>query len=190
MRSFPAADLPVRIDMPERSCYIIAMTESYRILCVCMGNICRSPTARALLLRQLHQHGLHERVAVYSAGTHDYHVGKPPDRRASLALRAHKLDISGDLARQVVVEDFHQHDELLAMDAGNLRHLRQLQPVDSRAKLRLIMQDLPDYGLSEVPDPYYGGEQGFVQVVDMLDQAAAAICRRLLNHFDAAAGHN
>ena len=160
------------------------MTESYRMLCVCMGNICRSPTARALLLRQLQHNGLQDLVEVHSAGTHDYHVGAPPDRRAQLALRAHCIDIEGDLARMVTLQDFQDFDEILAMDKHNLHWLRQLQPANSRTNLHLIMQDLPDYGFDEVPDPYYGGEQGFVQVVDMLDQAAAAICRRLQAQLD------
>jgi len=145
-----------------------------------MGNICRSPTARALLLRQLQITGLHEQVEVASAGTHDYHIGKPPDRRAQQALRVHGIDMADDLSRKVTSEDFQLHDEIVVMDQHNLRHLRQLQPVNCRATVRLIMQEVPDYGLSEVPDPYYGGEQGFVQVVDMLELAAVAICQRLV----------
>jgi protein-tyrosine phosphatase len=155
------------------------MSEKYRILCVCMGNICRSPTARALLQRQLRLTGLHEQVEVASAGTHDYHVGKPPDRRAQQALHVYGIDMTDDLSRTVTADDFLVHDEILAMDQHNLRHLSQLQPVNCRASVTLIMQELPDYGLSEVPDPFYGGEQGFVQVVDMLEQAAVAICQRL-----------
>jgi len=162
------------------------MSESYKILCVCMGNICRSPTARALLLRQLQLTGLEDRVEVHSAGTHSYHVGKPPDRRAQQALRRYDIDISHDYARLVTTEDFQVHDEILVMDGHNLRHLQQLQPASCRASLALIMQALPDYGVSEVPDPYYGGEQGFVQVVDMLDQAAAAISGRLKDQLNPA----
>lgn len=164
------------------------MTDKYRILCVCMGNICRSPTARALLLRHLRLTGLQDRVEVESAATHDFHIGKPPDRRAQQALQPFGLDIRDDLARRVSSEDFARFDELLVMDRHNLQHLPPYKPDACRARVALIMDDLPDYGFSEVPDPYYGGAQGFVQVVDMLDQVAAAICRRLASQLEQASG--
>lgn len=157
------------------------MSMSYRILMVCMGNICRSPTAQGLLEKQLALHQLTEQVTVDSAGTHGYHLNCPPDQRSIAAAKAAGIDISGQLSRKVVVDDFRQFDEILVMDQANLAALASIQPGDTKAVLRLIMTDLPTYGFTEVPDPYYGGDAGFVQVVDMLDQVCAAICRRLTN---------
>lgn len=150
---------------------------SERILFVCMGNICRSPTAKGLFDRALTAAGVD--FLSESAGTHGYHVGQPPDPRAIDAAQRVGVDIAADLARQVVAEDFERFDRILAMDRGNLARLERLRPARPRASLQLVMELAPDYGVIEVPDPYYGGSQGFVQVIDMLEAAADALARTL-----------
>lgn len=150
---------------------------SHSLLYVCMGNICRSPTAKGVFDRALSAAGIE--FVSESAGTHGYHVGQPPDPRAIEAAVRAGIDISGDIARRVEVGDFRRFDRILAMDRANLGHLTRLRPADSPARVQLVMELAPDYGLDEVPDPYYGGDAGFLRVVDMLDAAAAALVREL-----------
>ncbi len=155
----------------------------YRILVVCMGNICRSPTAKGFLDKHLFINQINDKVKVKSAGTHGYHIGHFPDSRSQLAARQVGVDISRDRSRKIQTEDFYHYQEILVMDRNNLADVQSLAPADANSIIRLIMDDLPDYGLDEVPDPYYGGENGFVKVVDMLDQVSAAICQRLVDQF-------
>jgi len=150
---------------------------SHRLLFVCMGNICRSPTAKGVFDRALERAGIG--FESDSAGTHGYHVGQPPDRRAIAAAARAGLDISGDFARRFVAEDHQRFDEVFVMDRANFEVVERLRPASARARVRLVMELVPDYGLDEVPDPYYGGDAGFVQVLDMLDAAAAALVREL-----------
>ncbi|NEZ03900.1 low molecular weight phosphotyrosine protein phosphatase [Wenzhouxiangella sp. XN201] len=147
------------------------------ILFVCLGNICRSPTAKAVFDWKLSQAGLV--VETDSAGITGYHAGSPPDARAQEIARAWGLDISGERARIVTPEDFTRFDLIYAMDRSNLDQLRQLQPAGTRARVDLVMSLAPDYGLEEVPDPYYGAEDGFRQVIDMLEAAADRLVREL-----------
>jgi len=114
-----------------------------------------------------------------SAGTHDYHAGMPPDRRAIAAARRAGIDISGDLARRFVAEDYLRFDRIFVMDRANLAVVESLRPSAALARARLVMELAPEYGLEEVPDPYYGGEAGFVRVIDMLEAAASALVREL-----------
>lgn len=143
-----------------------------QILLVCMGNICRSPTAEGVLRQRLMAAGLAHRVIVDSAGTHGYHVGEPPDPRAQAAASARGYDLSRLLARQVSSQDFHDFDLVLAMDWANLTHLERLCPPQHRRKLRLFLSYSRRYNGLEVPDPYYGGRDGFEQVLDMVEDAA------------------
>lgn len=147
------------------------------ILFVCLGNICRSPTAKAVFDWKLSQAELV--VETDSAGITGYHAGSPPDARAQEIARAWGLDISGERARLVTPEDFTRFDLIYAMDRSNLDQLRQLQPAGARARVDLVMNLAPDYGLDEVPDPYYGAEDGFRQVIDMLEAAADRFVREL-----------
>lgn len=147
-----------------------------RILMVCLGNICRSPMAEGVLRHLARERGLS--ITTDSAGTGDYHVGEAPDHRAQAAMRRQGLDISDLRARQVTPEDFDRFDLLLAMDGDNLRHMLRLAPSPAHAaKARLIMDHAPGHTLREVPDPYFGGEEGFDAVLDMLMEA----CTNLLN---------
>jgi protein-tyrosine phosphatase len=152
-----------------------------KILFVCLGNICRSPTAEGVMMRLVADAGLQQRIELDSAGTGNWHVGEPPDARATKAARARGIAL-GSVARQVSVEDYEQFDLILAMDRSNERALRQLAPDDrSRAKVRLLREfDPASVGLHEldVPDPYYDGARGFEIV---LDQVQAA-CAGLLEH--------
>lgn len=138
-----------------------------KILLVCLGNICRSPMAEGILRDMIRKQGLDWRTD--SAGTGDYHVGEQPDRRAMKAMQDHGIDISDLRARQLHVSDFEEFDLLLAMDANNLQNMRRLAPSkDHSMKARLMMDHAPDHALREVPDPYFGGDEGFEEVYQML----------------------
>jgi protein-tyrosine phosphatase len=142
-----------------------------RILLVCMGNICRSPSAEGVLRARL---AVHPELAVEvdSAGTHGYHVGDPPDPRSIDHAARRGVDIAGLRARQVVPEDFERFDLVLAMDRANLARLRALCPPAAAHKLGLMLDHAPRASLREVPDPYYGDAAGFEQVLDLLELAA------------------
>lgn len=149
-----------------------------KILFVCMGNICRSPTAKGVFDAVLSQAGVE--FESDSAGTHSYHIGQPPDTRAIEMACSRRFDISGDRARRIIVEDFQRFDVIYAMDRHNLGILEQMKPAGSRARVELVMTLAPDYGLDEVPDPYYGGDDGFRRVLDMLETAAENLVRDLI----------
>jgi low molecular weight protein-tyrosine phosphatase len=149
------------------------------VLFVCMGNICRSPTAEGVFRRRVAQAGLEHAVRVDSAGTHDYHVGEAPDPRARQAATKRGYDIGGLLGRQVVPEDFATHDYILAMDRDNLAALLRLCPAEHRDKVRLFLAYSRKYPGHEVPDPYFGGRQGFDWVLDMVEDGAAGLIEEI-----------
>ncbi len=140
------------------------------ILFVCLGNICRSPTAKAVFDWKFQQAGL--AVETDSAGTSGYHAGNPPDPRSQEVARRWGLDLSRERARVVTPEDFTRFDAVFVMDRSNLDALQAQRPIDSSSRLDLVMSLAPDYGVEEVPDPYYGGADGFERVIDMLEAAA------------------
>jgi protein-tyrosine phosphatase len=144
-----------------------------------MGNICRSPIAEGTFRHHVRLAGLAERIVCDSAGTHDYHVGEPPDSRAQFAANRRGYDLSSQRARQVRRSDFSEFDYVLAMDGTNLRALERLCPSQQAHKLKLLMEFSMGPALREVPDPYYGGEQGFERVLDMVEQAAQGLLRHL-----------
>jgi protein-tyrosine phosphatase len=150
-----------------------------RVLFVCMGNLCRSPMAEGVFKRYVTEAGLAERIASDSAGTHDYHIGEPPDPRAQRAAERRGCDISALRGRQVNRRDFGEFDYVLAMDEMNLRLLARLCPREQSHKLRLLMEFGADPAVREVPDPYYGGAQGFERVLDLVEQAARGLLRHL-----------
>ena len=149
-----------------------------KVLFVCMGNICRSPTAEGVFKRQVAEAGLEAHVLSDSAGTHDYHVGEPPDPRAQRAAAGRGYDLSALRGRQVGRDDFAEFDYVLAMDETNLRLLERLCPQPHAHTLNLFMAFGPNSGSREVPDPYYGGAQGFEHVLDLVEHAS----RGLLAH--------
>jgi protein-tyrosine phosphatase len=140
-----------------------------KVLFVCTGNICRSPTAEGVLKEMARKHGVE--LHVESRGTHDYHVGEPPDVRAQEHARRRGYDLSAQRARHLSQRDFEDFDLVLAMDHGHLRILQRICPPQHAGKVRLFVQE------SEVPDPYYGGPEGFEKVLDMVETA----CRSLLS---------
>lgn len=140
-----------------------------------MGNICRSPTAHGVFRRFVEEAGFGHAVAIDSAGTHAYHVGEPPDRRAQLTATRRGIDLSDLRARRIEPEDFAGYDYVLAMDTDNLAMLATLCPPEHAHKVRLFMAFAPDWGSDEVPDPYYGGVNGFEQVFDMVEAAARGL---------------
>lgn len=142
---------------------------SYRVLFVCMGNICRSPAAECVFRHRLAQTDLDGRVRADSAGTIGYHEGDPPDSRMQRELRGRSIPVTGR-ARAVTKRDFQDFDLILAMDEENLENLRNLGGAAATAgRLRLFGEFCPRYPGAEIPDPYYGGADGFSQVVDMLE---------------------
>jgi protein-tyrosine phosphatase len=149
-----------------------------RVLFVCLGNICRSPTAEAVLRHKLLELGLQEGVEVDSAGTGDWHVGKPPDSRTRQAALLRGYDLSVLRGRQVCASDFNRFDLILAMDNSNLQHLRRMRPGNAGAELDLFLRRYA-LALDEVPDPYYGGEEGFEQVLDLIEQACDGLLREV-----------
>jgi protein-tyrosine phosphatase len=145
-----------------------------KVLLVCMGNICRSPTAQGVLESLVEQAALTDVILIDSAGTHAYHVGEPPDERATRAAARRGIDLSRQRARRVEAADFARFDYVLAMDSTNLDDLLHSCPDEHRAKVRLFL-DFAAAGVSEVPDPYYGGPQGFERVLDLVDDAARGL---------------
>ncbi|MDR8365219.1 low molecular weight protein-tyrosine-phosphatase [Pseudomonas sp. JL3] len=142
-----------------------------RVLFVCLGNICRSPTAEGVLRHKLREAGLVDQVEVASAGTGDWHVGKAPDKRSQAAAKLRGYDLSAQRAQQVTRADFTTYDLILAMDNSNLRHLKALQPAKGKAELDLFLRRYQSE-IDEVPDPYYDGDQGFEQVLDLIERAS------------------
>jgi protein-tyrosine phosphatase len=148
------------------------------ILFVCLGNICRSPTAEGVLRHLIIGEAPELNVEIDSAGTGDYHVGDPPDPRTQRAALRRGIDLSGLRARRVVPGDFSKFDLILAMDRQNLRDLTSLRPAASTARLRLFMEYASDSCL-EVPDPYYGDESAFERILDLTMLAARGLVAEL-----------
>ena len=146
-----------------------------RVLFVCMGNICRSPTAEGVFQSLLKQHALEEIVGVDSAGTHAYHVGHGPDRRSQAAALRRGVDLSAQCARRVEVADFEVFEYVLAMDEENIAALHEICPPEYRHKVQLFLKYAPHLNVKEVPDPYYGGLNGFERVLDLIEAAAQGL---------------
>lgn len=152
-----------------------------RILFVCMGNICRSPTAEGVFRRVLSARAAHLEIEIDSAGTHDYHVGSAPDRRAIEAASRRGIDLASLRARTVSTADFEYYDLILAMDEENLADLHRRAPPATRERIRLVMDYAPAAARRSVPDPYYGGALGFEEVLDLLEEAAEGLVNELLS---------
>ena len=151
----------------------------YKVLFVCLGNICRSPTAEGVLRHLAAKEAPGLALEVDSAGTADYHIGAPPDARSQRAALRRGIDIGSLRARQVVADDFARFDLILAMDAENLRELQALQPRNSRASLKRFLDYAPEMEVRDVPDPYYGKAAAFEKVLDLTTAAARGLLAAL-----------
>jgi protein-tyrosine phosphatase len=140
-----------------------------------MGNICRSPTAHGVFRSLVVGEQLADVVHIDSAGTHAYHVGNEPDRRAQETARRRGIDLSDLVARRVSVEDFAQFDYVVAMDQDNFVSLSEICPDEHREKIHMFMDFAPQMRTREVPDPYYGGATGFERVFDLVEAASAGL---------------
>lgn len=149
-----------------------------RVLFVCMGNICRSPTAEAVMKQLVRDAELADKIYVESAGTHGYHIGNPPDARSREAgeRRGYIFD---SFARKVSRSDFEEFDYILAMDEENLAGLRSIAPRQGRAEVSLLLSHCASADCTEVPDPYYGGSRGFERVLDLVEAACADLLEKI-----------
>ncbi len=151
---------------------------SVNVMFVCLGNICRSPTAHGIFAAMVQEAHLQSRITVDSCGTSGWHIGNPPDHRSVAMAQARGFDLSTLQASQIKPEDFLEFDYILAMDNQNLRDLREIAPSNSRARIELLLSFDDESAAQEVPDPYYGGEEGFTLVVELIESASA----KLLSH--------
>lgn len=143
---------------------------------VCLGNICRSPLAEGILKSKLPQ----DSFVVDSAGTSNYHINEFPDRRSIEVAKKHGIDITNQRGRQFTIDDFDKFDMIYAMDSSNLRNIIKLaRTPEDIAKTKLILEELPNYNIKDVPDPYYGGANGFDKVYNMLDLTCNYIAEKL-----------
>jgi protein-tyrosine phosphatase len=164
---------------PDADAATLTTPGSTRLLFVCMGNICRSPTAEGVMRAKLRAAGLHRQVAVDSAGMSDHHRGEPPDPRAVRHAAQRGYDLTGLRARAVEPIDFHRFHWMLAMDEDNLRWLRKQAPPEAPVRLQLLLEHGPPGAGLEVPDPYYGPPAGFEQVLDLIEGACDGLVAQL-----------
>ncbi|MEJ2361481.1 MAG: low molecular weight phosphotyrosine protein phosphatase [Gammaproteobacteria bacterium] len=153
----------------------MSIDEKVRVLFVCMGNICRSPTAHGVFRALVQERNLQKLIEIDSAGTHAYHTGEPPDSRAQNTATQRGIDLSDLRARAVKVRDFERYDYILAMDESNYEDLLEQCPDEAKQKVYLFLNFAPQLNRRSVPDPYYGGIKGFENVYDMIDHAARGL---------------
>lgn len=152
-----------------------------KVLFVCMGNICRSPTAEGVFRHLVNQAGLSDQIHIDSAGTHAFHIGEPPDHRAQAAARNRNIDLSTQRARKVQSGDFEQFDYILAMDNSNVTELECISEPCQQDKLSLFLDFAVKPDSREVPDPYYGGDRGFEHVLDLVEAASQGLLADIRN---------
>lgn len=153
-----------------------------KVLMVCLGNICRSPTAQGVLEQRVRHRGLEHQIYVDSAGTSGWHIGEPPDSRSSRAAQRRGYDLRAQRGRQVTVADFVHFDYVLAMDQQNLQALKTICPADFAGHLALLLEFGQQTSYREVPDPYHGGSDGFELVLDLIEDAADGLLEHILNN--------
>ncbi len=158
---------------------MMEIKEKTSVLFVCMGNICRSPTAEGVFRKHVSDAGLDAEILADSAGTHAYHSGEPADRRAHAAALRRGFSLEGISARKVTDEAFEDFDYILAMDQDNLMTLQERAPDELRSKVRLFLEFAESQPENEVPDPYYGGSAGFERVLDLVEEASQALLETL-----------
>jgi len=146
-----------------------------KVLFICMGNICRSPTAEGVFRFVVKEAGLADKIEIDSVGTGSWHVGDPPDRRSQEAAARRGIDISHQRSRQISSDDILEFDYLVAMDRSNIDNLEHLVPADMTQKLSRFLEFAPKLNHSDVPDPYYGGVSGFDVVLDLIEEASKGL---------------
>ncbi|AEG31234.1 low molecular weight protein-tyrosine-phosphatase [Thiomicrospira cyclica] len=151
----------------------MSQSQSVGVLFICMGNICRSPTAHAVFRKLVEQAGLVNKIRIDSAGTHAYHIGNPPDPRSMETAASRNIAMADLRARKVAFSDFYEFDYLLVMDDHNYQLVIELGPREEHHRVSYLLDFAPEVGRKDVPDPYYGGPQGFEQVFDMVETACA-----------------
>jgi protein-tyrosine phosphatase len=157
--------------------------EPVKVLFVCMGNICRSPTAHGVFQSLVDEQGLGKSIQVDSAGTHSYHTGSPPDRRSQATAQSHGIDLKGLRARRFASSDFNEFDYLLGMDHANLTGILALKPEgETRARAKLMLEYSDRFEQQEVPDPYFG-DDGFDLVFDMIDDSARGLLKDIRSQY-------
>lgn len=152
-----------------------------QVLFVCMGNICRSPTAEIVFAKHVKDANLEHKILCDSAGTHAYHVGHAPDERSREAVKKRGLDMSHLIARQVTINDFKEYDYIVAMDKANLESLKALAPKSHIEKVSLLLAHAPELNVLEVPDPYYGIDDGFEHVYKLVEQGTLKLLQRIIS---------
>ena len=159
------------------------MNKNVNVLFVCMGNICRSPTAEGVFRHLVREAGLEDKIRTDSAGTHAYHVGEQPDHRAQATALNRGIDLSDLRARKVTPVDFEKFEYVLAMDSDNHYLLEQICPSDYEERLKMFLQFAPQVPETDVPDPYYGGTKGFEKVFDMVEQASQGLLQDIKSRY-------
>ena len=149
------------------------------VLFVCLGNICRSPTAEGVFRAAADRAGAGQRIQIDSAGLGDQHIGSPPDPRAIRAAKRRGYDLAGIRGRRITVTDFSRFGWIIAMDEENLRMLTELKPADFSGYLGLLLDFAPEPGTREIPDPYFGGPEGFERVLDLVEASVGGLLERL-----------
>jgi protein-tyrosine phosphatase len=153
---------------------------THRVLFICLGNICRSPMAEGVFRRVVEAEGLADRFEIDSAGLGDWHIGQEPDARAQAAAKSRGIDISGQCARQVALDDFARFDLLLVMDRSNYAELKRRAPANQRGKIQHFLDFAPHAGTKDVPDPFFGGAEGFDHALDLIEAAANGLLASLV----------
>jgi protein-tyrosine phosphatase len=150
-----------------------------KILFVCTGNICRSPTAEGVLRARTHSAGISSQFTIDSAGTHAYHIGEPPDPRSIAVAKKRDIDISGLRARKVLPKDFTEFDLILGLDYEHVTHLRRMAPSGSKAAIALFLDYADSVAGGDVPDPYYGSARDFEHVLDLIEAGSDALLKKM-----------
>ncbi len=153
--------------------------EKIKVLFICMGNICRSPTAEGVFTRLIKSEKIDKQFIIDSAGTHAYHVGDAPDLRAQKAAKDRGIDLAKIRARKVIVGDYEDYDYLLVMDTDNYDLVMEFCPAEYKHKVKYFLEYAPHLDTIEVPDPYYGGKYGFERVLDMVEEASIGFLNTL-----------
>lgn len=157
--------------------------DKVKVMFVCMGNICRSPSAEAVFHYNIQTSGLKDYVEVASSGTHDYHVGGPADARSHQAALGRGIDMTSHRAQHFKKEHFEQYDYILVMDRSNYDHVMRMCPNGFQDKVHYFLDFAPQLKVKEVPDPYHGGPEGFENVLDLIEAASAGLMSEIRDRF-------